>query len=128
MKKMDLKLGKMTSKEIAAWMGLSYNTYRNNINNYLERLEVYADFEKVYGGVIIKEIYVSVYNKNMSYENDKLFLKEVATSTDNLTSILGMRRKHQEKFGDLSDSAIERQLTKSRDKLFGKIPKEVNIS
>ena len=32
---MTLHLGKMTSREIATWLGLSYNTYKNNIAKYL---------------------------------------------------------------------------------------------
>ena len=56
----------MTSQEIAEWMGISYKgTYANNPKKYLIQLDNFCDFEKIYGGVIIKEIYQSVYEKNM---------------------------------------------------------------
>lgn len=35
---MELKIGKMTSREIAKWLGISYNTYRNDIDKYLEKV------------------------------------------------------------------------------------------
>lgn len=48
---MKLKLGKMTSREIAEWFGRSYYSYRNNIDKYLDQLGYYCEFEKVYGGI-----------------------------------------------------------------------------
>lgn len=42
---MKLKLGKMKSQDMAIWFKISYNTYKNNIPNYLAKLEDYCDFE-----------------------------------------------------------------------------------
>ena len=53
---MELKLGKMTSKEIAEWFGLSYGAYRNSKKEKLGELSDYADFDEIYGGVLIKKI------------------------------------------------------------------------
>lgn len=53
---MELKLGKMTSKEVAAWFGISYGAYRNNKEEKLGELADYADFEEIYGGVRINKI------------------------------------------------------------------------
>jgi len=55
---LELKLGKMTSREVAQWMGVSYNTYKNHISKYLELLSPFCEFDVVYGGIIIKEIYI----------------------------------------------------------------------
>ena len=55
---MKLILGKMTSKQLAQWFGVLPSTYSHNIPSYLSRLEDYCKFEKVYGGVIISEIYI----------------------------------------------------------------------
>ena len=60
---MELKLGKMTTKEIAEWFGVSYGSFRTLKNKKLEELKNYARFEEVYGGVDIKAIYRGVYNK-----------------------------------------------------------------
>ena len=70
-----LKLGKMTSQEIAKWIGIKYSTYSNNIEKYLIQLDNFCDFEKIYGGVIIKEIYQSVYEKNIEEKYDKMYLE-----------------------------------------------------
>lgn len=36
---MELKLGKMSGREIAEWLGISYNsTYRNNPTKQIEKL------------------------------------------------------------------------------------------
>ena len=70
---MKLKIGKMTSKELAAWFGISYGTYRNNKDEKLEELCDYADFEEVYGGVCIKEIKEETYNKGSRKSKDIVF-------------------------------------------------------
>ena len=64
---MELHKGKMTGVEIAEWLGISYNnTYRKNPKKYIARLEEYCIFEIIRGGVIIKEIFIKVYDKNLS--------------------------------------------------------------
>jgi hypothetical protein len=60
---MELKLGKMTTKEIAEWFGVSYGAFRNDKIKKFQELKRYAQFEEVYGGVNIKTIYKGVYNK-----------------------------------------------------------------
>lgn len=53
---MELKLGKMTSKELAAWFGISYGSYRVCKKEKLGELSDYAEFDEIYGGVLIKKI------------------------------------------------------------------------
>ena len=65
---MKLKLGKMTSREIAEWFNIGYNRYSHNIAKYLDQLGYYCDFEKVYGGVIISQIYCDTFSKNFSHD------------------------------------------------------------
>ena len=117
---MELKIGKMSSKELAQWLGISYSTYKNNIDKQLEKLTMYADFEKIYGGVNIKEIYIKEYDKNLNYKNDILFLKEIQTCNDSIATITGMTRKYEDYFEDIGQRSVRRQLTESRDRLFGK--------
>ena len=66
----ELKIGKVTSKELASWFGYAYSTFRKKSKQLLEELEDYALFEKIYGGVVIKEIYNPVYEKinNSAYQ------------------------------------------------------------
>lgn len=115
----ELKLGKMTSRELADWMNVSYYSYRNAIPKYLKRLEDYADFEPVYGGVIIKEIYIFSYNKDTALKTDILFLQTVEDSEEHLTTISGASRLLQDNFENKSERTVNRQLSKSRDRMFG---------
>ena len=62
----ELRLGKMTSKEIAEWLGITYNTYKKNVKKHLEKLDGFCDFEQIRGGINVKEIYISIYDKNLS--------------------------------------------------------------
>ena len=42
---LQLKEGKMTGKEIANWLNISYDyTYRRNPQKYLEKLKEYCDY------------------------------------------------------------------------------------
>lgn len=59
----ELKLGKMTKAELAEWFGITESSYSRQRAKKMELLEDYADFEEVYGGVVIKEIYQPVFMK-----------------------------------------------------------------
>lgn len=63
---MQLQLGKMTTKELAEWFGMSYGRFRNVKDKKLEELKNYACFEEVYGGVNITAIIKDTYNKKDS--------------------------------------------------------------
>ena len=61
---MELKLGKMTTKELAEWFGISYGTFRNSKQKRFEELKEFCFFEEVYGGVQINAIINPIYIKN----------------------------------------------------------------
>lgn len=43
---MKLKIGKMSSQQVAEWLGISYGSYKKNIDKYLKKVDMYANFEK----------------------------------------------------------------------------------
>lgn len=53
----ELRLGKVTSKELADWFGISYGRFRNDKDSKLEELKLYCDFNEVYGGIYINNIF-----------------------------------------------------------------------
>lgn len=110
---MELKLGKMSGKEIAEWLGISYNsTYSRSPDKQLEKLNDYCEFEKVRGGVIIKEIYVKEYEKDLKMRVEKEYVKEL-TKKNNLVSMTGMEKT----------TGNSRYLnTKARNHLYGDEP------
>lgn len=119
---MKLRLNKMTSKEMAMWFGISYNTYKNKIASYLEKLEDYCEFERIYGGVIIKEIYLDEYDKNLNIKDQELVLKEIKTCIETqggLSTIAGMSRKYAKHQDYQSVSTAKRRLSKASLVLFG---------
>lgn len=119
---MKLKLGKMTSKEMAAWFNLSYNTYKNKIAYYLEKLDDYCEFERVYGGIIVKEIYIEEYDKNLNINDQKLVLEEIKSCIENqggLATISGMSRKYAHNQTFSSVSTAKKRISKASLNLFG---------
>lgn len=60
---------KVSSSELADWFGIAYGTYRNQRKKKLEELKDFCDYEEVYGGVIIKEVYFDEYYKYQDDEN-----------------------------------------------------------
>lgn len=84
---MELKVGKMSSPDIAKWLHVSYNTYRKKSDTYLDVLRDYCDFEKVYGGVNITKVYCSTYNKD---QNKTLHLDIIKYLLDSPTPITGI--------------------------------------
>lgn len=118
----ELRLGKMTSKEIAEWMGISYNSYKNYITKRLEYLTNFAVFEKVYGGVDIKEIIIPYYIKNISIE-DKYYVDAIKETKNGLATIAGIVRKlkrDKPEFKDISEETLYRRMAKAGDRTFGK--------
>ena len=65
---MELKLGKMSTKELAEWFGISYGAFRNSKEKKLEELKGFASFEEVYGGVNITQIINPIYMTGIDSE------------------------------------------------------------
>lgn len=66
---MELKLGKMTQKELAAWFGISYNTLKTNPTtkaNKLEVLKTYADYHFEGKTIYIDKIHIAEYSRAYS--------------------------------------------------------------
>lgn len=66
---MELKLGIMSSKELAKWFDIAENTFKKNKEKKLKELVAYADFELVgekYKKVKIIKIYEPIYHKRGS--------------------------------------------------------------
>lgn len=116
---MELKLGKMTGKEIAAWLGISYeSTYAKKPAKYIERLMDYCEYEQVRGGVIINKIYIPVYNRYLKTEVEKTYVQEL-TRRSNIISMTGMAET----------TGHSRYLnTRARNHLYGNEPTNVNAN
>lgn len=125
-KTMKLKTGLMTSQELSVWFGVSYTTYKHNVKKYLSKLEPYASFTQKRGGVIIEEVFIETYNKNLIRNLDKIFVDEVLNANDKLSTISGIARKYEIQMPEISERTLRRQFSASRDKLFGKTRPEEN--
>lgn len=66
MSETELKLGKMTRAELAEWFGIKPRSYDNAKAKKLKELQIFADFEEVYGGVNIIKIKIPIYAKKGS--------------------------------------------------------------
>lgn len=56
-----LREGKMSSKEIAKWLNIGYDTYRQNIPMYLNRLIPYCDYIRTQDGIDIQQVFHATY-------------------------------------------------------------------
>lgn len=99
----NLKLGKMSTKEIAEWFGIKESSYRKNKNRKLEELATHADYREIYGGVIIDNIKIPVYQKQSIKNKAKLeevFLQEWDNEEhNNLNTCANVARKICDKYG-----------------------------
>lgn len=111
---MELKKGKMSTKDLATWMNMNYSTFRNHKKRNLEILHKFCDFEQVYGGIFIKEVYEPIYYQNMP-DDEKVFLEEIKVANEGLSTVSGMSRKlreFNENYKSLSDSQVRRRMSK----------------
>ena len=128
---------KVSSSELADWFGIAYGTYRNQRKKKLEELKDFCDYEEVYGGVIIKEVYFDEYYKYQDDENrvlkvinDKYFNMDgqEGTAYDELNSISGiaqvLQKQYPKDYGNKTFRVIERRVSRVMKKCFGVITKE----
>lgn len=103
-------------------MGISYNSYKNYITKRLDYLKNFAVFEKVYGGVDIKEIIIPYYIKNISIE-DKYYVDAIRETKNGLATIAGIVRKlkrDKPEFKDIPEETLYKRMAKAGDRAFGK--------
>lgn len=119
-----LKLGKMTGKEIADWLGISYNsTYRNNPGKQIKKLDGYCVYQRIRGGVEVSKIYTYTYHGEISKKITKDFMNEIESHDNKLSSIAGIQRKFQqekEEYQEISPNTVYSQLTETAEVCFGK--------
>lgn len=117
---MQLKLGLMKNSELAKWFNISPKTYENARKTYLNKLEPFAQFTIVRGGVMIERIFIDTYVKNMD-DDVKLYLQEVKSAEDNITSLSGMSEKlcATEEFSNVSVETMRGRMRRAGEKAFG---------
>lgn len=128
---------KVSSSELADWFGIAYSTYRSQKKKRLEELKGFCDYDEVYGGVIIKEVYFDEYYKYQDDENrvlkvinDKYFNMDSQgkTAYDELNSISGIAKVLQKQYPKDYDNktfrVIEKRVSRVMKKCFGVITKE----
>lgn len=127
---------KVPTKELADWFGIAYKTYCNQREKRLEELKGFCDYDEVYGGIIIKEVYFDEYYKYQDDENrvlkvinDKYFnMDGQGVAYDELNSISGIAKILQEQYpkdyGNKTFRVIERRVSRVMKKCFGTITRE----
>lgn len=121
----QLKLGKMTTEELADWFGVTKKSYTNNREKYLEKLQLFANFEPIHGGVSITEIIYPEYDKLYKQKDDELVFKEIeycVEKQEGLASIAGIGRKlaqTNEEYQNLSVSQCEKRISHATKRQFG---------
>lgn len=118
----ELKLGKITLKELASWFGISYGSIRNKREKYFKELEEYADFKAgERGGVEILNIYIPVYvKKDNNYQQIK---KQVPAAWDksglDLKKNVAQKLYSKEEFS-IKYSTVYSYVCKASNELYGK--------
>ncbi len=117
---MELKLGKMSTQELADWMGIKIKTFRDNATKKLEELSKFCKFTRVYGGVIIEEIYISKFVKNLN-DDVKIYLEKVKTAVNHLATVSGIVKElmQTDEYADYSYGTLIYRMTKAGKDGFG---------
>ena len=118
----ELKLGKITLKELASWFGISYGSIRNKREKYFQELEEYADFKAgERGGVEILNIYIPVYvKKDNNYQQIK---QKIPAAWDksglDLKKNVAQKLYSKEEFS-IKYSTVYSYVCKASNELYGK--------
>lgn len=118
----ELKLGKITLKELASWFGISYGSIRNKREKYFQELEEYANFKAgERGGVEILNIYIPVYvKKDNNYQQIK---QKIPAAWDksglDLKKNVAQKLYSKEEFS-IKYSTVYSYVCKASNELYGK--------
>lgn len=123
----QLCLGKIKTADLASWFHIQYTTFRTNPERYYTILNDYCTYERVYGGIIVSEIFIDTYDKNLNAKDKALYLDEIkkcVETQDGLATISGMSNKFVRQGIYNSQRTAERRLAKVGVELFG-VTKEI---
>ena len=118
----ELKLGKITLKELASQFGISYGSIRNKREKYFQELEEYANFKAgERGGVEILNIYIPVYvKKDNNYQQIK---QKIPAAWDksglDLKKNVAQKLYSKEEFS-IKYSTVYSYVCKASNELYGK--------
>ena len=118
----ELKLGKITLKELASWFGISYGSIRNKREKYFQELEEYANFKAgERGGVEILNIYIPVcVKKDNNYQQIK---QKIPAAWDksglDLKKNVAQKLYSKEEFS-IKYSTVYSYVCKASNELYGK--------
>lgn len=121
----ELKLGKVKTKEIAEWFGITYGSYHNSKKKKIQELKQYCSFEEVYGGIIINNIYIKEYIKpTPTYQFVKSVLdKHWHNSLLDTAARVGSEiyHMHYKELEGLKESTIKAYAAKARQEKYGRV-------
>ena len=118
----ELKLGKITLKELASWFNIGYSSIRNKREKYFKELEEYANFKAgERGGVEILNIYIPVYvKKDNNYQQIK---QKIPATWDksglDLKKNVAQKLYSKEEFS-IKYSTVYSYVCKASNELYGK--------
>ena len=123
---MELQLGKMTTRDVAKWFGMSYDTFRHKKKEKIKELSFYCSYELVYGGIEISKIYISEYLKPTSTyafikaNYPKHWHKSMLDTCARVGSEMYYAYKDKELKG-IKESTIKAYVAKARLEMFGHV-------
>ena len=122
----QLKLGKITSKELADWFGVSYGSFRVYKQQKLEELKLYCAFDEVYGGIMVNEIfdddnveYIKDSKKNYDLIKSSFDEEWNASGIDTCSNVAyKIYDKHKNEL-TIADKTAYNYVLKARNELYG---------
>ena len=117
---MVLQLGVMTNQELADWFQVKHKTFVDGRKGYLQKLQPFAEFQIIRGGVLITKVNIEEYVKNLN-DDVNVYLEAVKQAPDNIASIKGISQtlEGQPGFEDISIRTIEGRMSRAGEKAFG---------
>ena len=121
MQKQELQMGYMSNEQIAAWFGVAKDTLRKKKKLMLPKLESFADFDIVHGGINITKIYCKVYGADV-YPRIKELLPEYwsLSGLDTSRRVANKMKARLDLEGyQTSDATVYQYVCKARRDLYG---------
>ena len=121
----ELIEGRISTKELADWFGIAYETFKHSSAKKYEILSEYCEFEKVHGGIIVKTVYIPIYSKQINPKNCAYVINKIFNKDSKINSARGLSQLAQiDIFSHYSDNQSYYRIKQILDLLFGHFTKK----
>lgn len=119
----ELRLGKVSTRELASWFGLTYASFKTHPLEHYKKLQEYCQFERKHGYINITKIMYPYYCKDVNVRDIETYHTMIKMVPNKISSIKAMSeeldRRQLPQFQNLSMQTIQHRMSQAGKMAYG---------